>query len=33
MILSSSEIEWDCPECQTAITGRRKYCNSYQSML
>ncbi|CAF3121603.1 unnamed protein product [Rotaria sp. Silwood2] len=33
MISSSSEIEWDCPECQTAITDRRKYCNSCQSML
>ena len=33
MISSSSEIEWNCPECQTAITDRRKYCNSCQSML
>ncbi|CAF4221683.1 unnamed protein product, partial [Rotaria sordida] len=33
MISSSSEIEWDCPECQTAITDRRKYCISCQSML
>ncbi len=31
--MASSQIKWDCPECQVTITGRRKYCEDCHSML
>ncbi|CAF3563236.1 unnamed protein product [Rotaria sordida] len=30
---SSSQIKWDCPECQITMEDRRKYCDSCKSML
>ncbi|CAF3893358.1 unnamed protein product [Rotaria sp. Silwood1] len=33
MMSSSSNIMWNCPECQITITDRQKYCKTCQSML
>ncbi len=30
---SSSQIEWNCPQCQVFVSDRRKYCDKCQSML
>jgi hypothetical protein len=30
---SSSQIKWDCPNCQITVTDRHKYCNNCQTML
>ncbi|CAF1081548.1 unnamed protein product [Rotaria sordida] len=32
-MLSSSQIKWDCPNCQITITDHHKYYNNCQSML
>ena len=30
---SSSQIQWDCPECESIMEGGHKYCDSCKSIL
>ena len=33
MMSSSSQIKWNCPNCQVTVKDRDKYCNNCQTML
>jgi hypothetical protein len=32
-MLSSSQVEWYCPECEVNVNECRKYCNDCETML